>query len=160
MDTLLPELPVIFENVDEEFRFTFQFAIQERPLRGPLLQSLLQGITADNPLHVYTDGSCQYPALPTLRFAGYSVVLDSCRSDQERIWYAQRFKETGQVPSTFHVVIQELCPQEQQIHHAELLAIIRAQESFSHVIIHSDSASAIATLHAAPMAFPFGIATG
>ena len=48
-------------------------------------------------------------------------------------------------------MIQELCPQEQQIHHAELLAIIQAQESFSHAISHSDSASAIATFHAAPM---------
>ena len=31
VDTLLPDLPVIFEAAQKEFRFTFQFALQERP---------------------------------------------------------------------------------------------------------------------------------
>lgn len=55
------------------------------------------------------------------------------------------------MPPTLHVVIQELCPQEQNIHHAELLATIRAQECFrhDHAIIHVDSASAIATYQGA-----------
>ena len=53
---------------------------------------------------------CQHPSLPTLRSAGYSVVIDSCRSDEERIWQAQRYKETGLFPTSLHVILQELCP--------------------------------------------------
>ena len=43
------------------------------------------------------------------------------------------------------MVLQELCPQNQDIHHAELRSLIRAQELFRHAIIHVDSSSAIAT---------------
>lgn len=94
---------------------------------------------ASAPLHVYTDGSCQHPTWPTLRF------IDSCRSDAERIWHAQKYKETGLWPTTLHVILQELCPREQNIHHAELRGLVRAHELFRHAIIHVDSSSAIAT---------------
>ena len=145
VDTLWPELPVLFEDFADEFRFAFQYALQERPVDPALLQALHQEVTREQPLHVYTDGSCQHPTLPTLRHAGYSVVIDACRLDAERCWQAQRFKETGDMPTTLHVVIQELCPREQNIHHAELQALIRAQECFRHAVCHVDSSSAIAT---------------
>lgn len=98
VDTLWPELPVLFEDMADEFRFTFQFALQERQIDLALVRDLQQEVSADNPIHVYTDGSCQNPTLPTLRHAGFSVVIDSCRSDEERCWQAQRFKETGSGP--------------------------------------------------------------
>ena len=139
----------MFECHEEDFHRTFQFAIQERPPGEELLQQVCQCLSAECPLHVYTDGSCQNPTLPNLRHAGYSVAIDTCRSDFDRCWQAQRFKETGLWPDTFSVVLQELCPNEQNIHHAELRAIVRAQECFQHAIIHSDSASAIATFRQA-----------
>ena len=144
-DCLWPELPVLFEDTKDEFRLTFQYNLQEGQPPAELIQNLISCIDEQNPLHVYTDGSCQYPTMPTLRFAGYSVVIDSCRSDSERIWHAHRYKETGIWPTTLHVILQELCPQSQDIHHAELRSLIRAQELFRHAIIHVDSSSAIAT---------------
>lgn len=145
-DTLLPDLPVIFESHQDEFRFTFQFALQERQPDWNLLEHLRQWVQPDSPQHVYTDGCCLNPTLPTLRHAGFSVVLDSRHSDAERCWHAQRYKETGCTPVTFHVVLQELCPQAQDIHHAELRALIRAQEFFAHVVIYVDSSSAVQLL--------------
>ena len=145
VDCLWPELPVLFEDPKDEFRLTFQYNLQEGQPPAELIQNLISCIDEQNPLHVYTDGSCQHPTMPSLCFAGYSVVIDSCRSDSERIWQAQRFKETGIRPTTLHVVLQELCPQSQDIHHAELRSLIRAQELFRHAIIHVDSSSAIAT---------------
>ena len=147
-DCLWPELPVLFEDTKDEFRLTFQYNLQEGQPPAELIRNLVSCIDEQHPLHVYTDGSCQYPNMPTLRFAGYSVVIDSCRSDSERIWQAHRFKETGIWPNTLHVILQELCPQGQDIHHAELRSLIRAQELFRHAIIHVDSSSAIATFQA------------
>ena len=49
------------------------------------------------------------------------------------------------MPQTFPVAIQELCPNEQNMHHAELRAVARAQECFRRAIIHADSSSAIDT---------------
>ena len=148
-DTLLPELPVIFESIEDEFRFTFQYAIQPRLPDSARIADLLECVSELSPLHVYTDGSCLFPTLPSLRYAGFGIVVDSCRSDAERCWHAQRFKETGLVPPTLHVIIQELCPQAQTIHHAELRAIVRASELFRHAVIHVDSSSAMATFEAA-----------
>ena len=53
------------------------------------------------------------------------------------------------MPTTLHVVIQELCPHDQNIHHAELLDLVRALECFRHAVFHVDSASAIATFQEA-----------
>ena len=112
-DCLWPELPVLFEDTKGEFRLTFQYNLQEGQPPAELIQNLISCIDEQNPLHLYTDGSCQSPTMPTLRFAGYSVVIDSCRSDSERIWHAHRYKETGIWPTTLHVILQELCPQSQ-----------------------------------------------
>ena len=148
-DTLLPELPVIFESVEDEFRFTFQYAIKPRSPEPSALAALQECVSPLSPLHVYTDGSCLHPTIPSLRYAGFSIVVDSCHSDAERSWHAQRFKELGVPPPTLHVIVQELCPQAQNIHHAELRAVVRASEYFSNAVIHVDSSSAIATFEAA-----------
>ena len=148
-DTLLPELPVIFESVDDEFRFTFQYAIRPRSPEPSELATLQECVSLLSPLHVYTDGSCLHSTLPSMRYAGFSLVVDSCRSDAERSWHAQRFKELGVTPPTLYVIVQELCPQAQSIHHAELRAVVRASEYFCHAVIHVDSSSAIATFEAA-----------
>ena len=146
---MLPELPVIFESAEDEFRFTFQYAIQPRSPDPSQLVSLQECVSALSPLQVYTDGSCLHPTLPSMRYAGFSIVVDSCRGDAERCWHAQRFKETGVMPPTLHVIVQELCPQAQNIHHAQLRAVVRASELFCHAVIHVDSSSAIATFEAA-----------
>ena len=148
-DTLLPDLPVIFESVDDEFRFTFQYAIRPRSPEPSELATLQECVSVLSPLRVYTDGSCLHPTLPSMRYAGFSIVVDSCRSDAERSWHAQRFKERDITPPTLHVIVQELCPQAQNIHHAELRAVVRASEYFCHAVIHVDSSSAIATFEAA-----------
>ena len=148
-DTLLPDLPAMFESVDDEFRFTFQYAIQPRSPEPSEVAILQECVSPLDPLHVYTDGSCIHPTLPSMRYAGFSIVVDSCRSDTERCWHAQRYKELGAIPPSLHVIVQELCPQAQNIHHAELRAVVRASEYFCHAIIHVDSSSAIATFEAA-----------
>ena len=135
LDTLWPELPVLFVSPEEDFRTVFQFALHEHEPDPHLVSEIQQSADFSQPLHVYTDGSCQRPRLPSLRFAGYS----------ERCWQAQRFKETGELPTTLHVILQELCPREENIHHAELRALVRAQELFRYAIIHTDSSAAIST---------------
>ena len=113
-------------NFDSHFSMPFSRAYQI----PSQLEVLQECVSALSPLHVYTDGSCLHPTLPSMRYAGFSIVVDSCRSDAERCWHAQRFKETGVTPSTLHVIVQELCPQAQNIHHAELREVVRANEYF------------------------------
>lgn len=67
-DCLWPELPVLYETVEDEFRYTFQFSLQEHEPPQELVQQVLQCLDMTSPIHVYTDGSCQHPSLPTLRY--------------------------------------------------------------------------------------------
>ena len=78
-------------------------------------------------------------------------MLDSCLDDEERVYWAQHFKATGMLPPTLHVVSRAMCQGPQGIHRAELLALVRVSETFSGIIIHADSASALAAYHQAPL---------
>lgn len=94
---------------------------------------------ADLPLHVYTDGTCQYPQHPSTRFAGFAVVMDMCETDIQREEAAQAFLDTGTLPSTFQVSCQNRLCGEQDIGRAEFAALEVTTRLPGHVVVHSDS---------------------
>eukprot|EP00435_Cladocopium_sp_Y103_P036708 s2370_g9.t1 len=102
-------------------------------------------------LHFYTDGSCQHPANPNTRYSSYSVVLDVCHTDAERIAAAKLYADEGVLPNSLHVLTAARTPGEQRIHRAELYAIIWICERFCNVAIHTDSAVTLAAIRAASL---------
>eukprot|EP00438_Fugacium_kawagutii_P006176 Skav207464 [mRNA] locus=scaffold3545:327296:331618:+ [translate_table: standard] len=91
------------------------------------------------PLHVYTDGTCQFPQCPSTRFAGFSIVVDMLETDEQRCIAVDEFFANGHVPLTFQVLGQALVSGEQSIGRAELAAIEVATRLPCHVIAHTDS---------------------
>eukprot|EP00438_Fugacium_kawagutii_P030559 Skav216836 [mRNA] locus=scaffold1340:175677:177086:+ [translate_table: standard] len=87
----------------------------------------------------FTDGGCQFPQLPSARFAAYAVVLDFSDSSAERFEQVQRFHATECLPSSLKVVAQGRVPGLQNIHRAELLSVVLVLEATPEAICYRDS---------------------
>ena len=142
-DSSWPLLPVMHEPTWQEFRDGIHQKMPEAQF-APTLQHHLQLLMMHTSrVHVYTDGSCIFPQAPGFRYSSYAVVLDSCLNDEERIAFAQCYKQTGVFPASLHLISHALGTGAQTIHRAELLALVRVMEEFAGVIVHVDSASAL-----------------
>ena len=143
VDSTWPILPVLHEPFWQELRDGIHQKMPELQF-DPCLQHHLQELMVHSPhVHMYTDGSCRYPHAIGFRFTSCAVVLDSCLSDEERVCAARRFKATGEMPSSLHLISHSLGSGSQTIHRAELLALVRVMEEFAGVVLHVDSASAL-----------------
>lgn len=100
------------------------FALQEQQPGNSLLDNLQRCLSVDNPFHVYTGNIAARTQL-CLSFVTLVIVGSLTLAE-----LTQRDAGTSNVPINPACVVQELCLQEQNIDHAELLAIIRAQECF------------------------------
>eukprot|EP00435_Cladocopium_sp_Y103_P039787 s2235_g10.t1 len=145
------ELPVIHTLQDQEWHSVYHLQQIDPQVPEPLYTTLHKMDMVGHILHFYTDGSCQYPAFPTCRFASFAVVLDVCTSDQERIGAANLFAETDHMPACFFPLTVAHTQGEQCIHRAELYAIVWICERFYNVEIHTDSTVALAATRAAHM---------
>eukprot|EP00438_Fugacium_kawagutii_P027042 Skav210710 [mRNA] locus=scaffold1582:138841:140232:+ [translate_table: standard] len=105
----------------------------------------IRSITNQTP-RFYTDGSCQFPALPAGRYASFAIILDTAFSDEERVEQVERYHATGQLPQTLQLLAQGRVPGRQDIHRAELLALVLIVESFEQAVFHTDSQVAISAL--------------
>ena len=126
-----------------EFRQAMHFAEPEAIIPSVVTNHLgKQG----KPVNLYSDGSCQHQNCPTTRFSAYSLVADLCESDSDRIFQANKFKQSGKMPETLRVVAKARCKAEQHIGRAELFPIVLAHEAFHEFKLYSDSAYAVNTV--------------
>ena len=93
--------------------------------------------------HFYTDGSCQFPSEPSSRYSAFSVVWDLCRSDEERVQFANDNIFQGDHTRCFQRLATGMTPGEQDILRAELTAIVNVIENTCSGIIFVDSQAAL-----------------
>eukprot|EP00438_Fugacium_kawagutii_P032706 Skav220467 [mRNA] locus=scaffold2597:6916:8334:+ [translate_table: standard] len=113
------------------------------PVIAAAFHELHDRASSDFPLHIYTDGACQGPDIPSARFTAFACVVDLCRNDTEREQQIGIWKATGVTPQTFQVCAVGRAPGEQTINRAETAALIAAGTLGSKVLIHTDSAFAV-----------------
>ena len=77
-------------------------------------------------LRMYTDGSCRHSGVSLAHHAGFAVVLDTSADDTVACAQMQQWRETGQVPAAFAVIVQGLVPGPQTSNRAELCAVLQA----------------------------------
>ena len=77
-------------------------------------------------LRMFTDGSCKHPTLPLASRASFSVVVDTSTCDAEIPGLLAEWRAHGNLPPCFRVHSVGLVPGEQNIHRAELCAILQA----------------------------------
>eukprot|EP00438_Fugacium_kawagutii_P019581 Skav228165 [mRNA] locus=scaffold439:319957:327714:+ [translate_table: standard] len=87
----------------------------------------------------YTDGSCNFPQFPTVRFASYAVIADLAVSDEQRKQEALTFKQTGHMPQMLVPVAVARLAGRQCIQRAELSAILWVLSRFAHATVYTDS---------------------
>ena len=75
---LVHELPVLVLDPQYELLQKLHWTQPVSTFDTALVNHLTAMISEGFVPHFYTDGSCQYPTLPTARFASFSLVLDLC----------------------------------------------------------------------------------
>eukprot|EP00438_Fugacium_kawagutii_P026178 Skav220536 [mRNA] locus=scaffold1629:218190:228022:+ [translate_table: standard] len=140
--SFLCHLPVPRFGVDAEFVALLHYAMPIPDLVPAVKESILRVSDGALPCF-YTDGSSFGQDHPSVRFCAYSVVADLAASDSERIAAVHATSLQAPTPSTLSVVAVGRLKGRQQIHRAELSAIVWICSHFSQAIIRTDCAVAI-----------------
>ena len=141
--SVVPDFPVVCVHPSSEALLHVHFR-RSPTTWGPAVIHILHELAALGLRpNFYTDGSCQFPMSPTTRYAAWSVVLDLCRSDTERLYIADSCRYTEDYVKVFHTVSTDLADGEQDILRSELLAICEICENTEVGDIYVDSQSAI-----------------
>ena len=139
----LPDLPVIHVHSSHDYLQALMF---KHPI-GQFVQTALRVaqdlINRGFPLHWCTDGSTCHPSLPTARFGGYAIVLDTCENDEQRIRISKDFRYLTDLPPSWIPAVCARSHGEQDILRAEMLAIFDILEIIGQGVIHCDSSVAI-----------------
>ena len=144
---IVHELPVIFLDTQYELLQTLHWTQPAASFDPKLVETLQQLCAEGFSPTFYTDGSCQYPTLPTVSFAGFSIVLDLCFNDQDRIAAAKGFHVTGITPGSLCTVLVSRTPGAQKIARSELYAVVLILETFPEASILCDSQTTIDRFH-------------
>ena len=142
----MSDLPVAFCHQSRECHFTVQWHQVEPEIDMELHGRIQQLDQQEQQVILYTDGSCLHPTLPEFRYAAYAVVLDCAASDEQRCQQAMRFQQTGEMPTCLHTLTTGRLPGLQDIHRAELYAIVVVLERYCNTCIYSDSATTLSQL--------------
>eukprot|EP00438_Fugacium_kawagutii_P032586 Skav236452 [mRNA] locus=scaffold1758:170356:174349:+ [translate_table: standard] len=142
-DTLLPDFP--FATVSPLFQWhrTLHFRQPWPEVSEAVKQGVEDLRRQQVAIHWATDGSCSFPELPTCRFAAFSIMMDTCSSDHDRMRSAASFVQGEAHHSTWRPLIATRCTGEQDILRAELSAICYLVVTFACGTIHTDSQAAI-----------------
>ena len=140
---LIHELPVIFQDPQYELLNTIHWTQPVAQFDPSLVSKLLELCSEGWSPVFYTDGSCQYPTLPTVSFAAFSIVLDLCCSDEERAAAARGFQQSGFLPTSLRTILVSRTQGQQKIARSELYAVVLIVETFPCAIIYSDSQTTI-----------------
>ena len=148
-ESLLPDFPVITRHPDLEALQLMQFA-SPQPVWGQAIctharNMVDEGIT----LHWFTDGSCLHPTCRHTRHSAFAVVLDLCKTDDERRAISEQYRGSTLSIPTFQVVCTARCQGEQDILRAEVSAVVSVAENVGHGVIHVDSQVAISNVQLA-----------
>eukprot|EP00435_Cladocopium_sp_Y103_P054135 s857_g17.t1 len=93
----------------------------------------------------YTDGSLLFPESNTCRHGAYSIILDSCTTDEERAAQARSWRQTGIFPASLLRLSAAKLGGHQSIYRAELHAVVCLCEWVPCARVKTDSASVLAT---------------
>lgn len=140
------DLPVVFCHEARECLFTVQWLQVEPQIEANLhfhLQSLDQ---RGHAITMFTDGSCFHPSLPEFRYAAFAVALDCATSDAERCHQVIQYQQTGEMPASLKTLIAGRLPGLQDIHRAEIFAIVVVMERYCNTVIYTDSATTLRLL--------------
>ena len=145
--SLVYEIPVIHVNPALDFVRLLQAQHPEATIPDELYSKLTQLVEDlhrnGQTLSFYTDGSCQFPQSPVTRFASYSIILDTCLTNEDREHAAKIYQTTGVFPPSLVPLTAARTTGSQCIQRSELYAITRIIELFVAGQVYSDSASAI-----------------
>ena len=142
-DSCLPDLPVIHVHPCHDYLQALFF--QQPP--GEFVQTALNVyqdlLQRGVEIHWCTDGSSQHPALPTARFAGYAIVLDTCIDDAQRIQFAKNYRYLNELPPSWIPAVCSRTQGEQDILRSEMMAIFEICDNIGRGTIHVDCSVAI-----------------
>ena len=141
------EFPVLIADPQMELLHTIHWTQPVASFDEGLIATVQALIDQEYIPSFYTDGSCQFPELPTVRFASFSVVLDLCLSNDEREAAARGFQLTGVTPTSLKTILVSRTQGLQKISRSELLAVVLIAENFPAAHIYSDSQSTIDRLN-------------
>ena len=142
-ESLFPAFPVISVYPEDE-AFQLVHFRQPQPVWQPSVRAAAEAIhRAGYEVHWFTDGSCLFPGDPTARHAAFSVVLDLCCTDEERVVMSDQYKWNALELPTLQVACVARSQGEQDILRAETHAIVTIAENIGFGVIHCDSSAAI-----------------
>ena len=136
------ELAVIFLSPWDTMKRTLQFQQPKPVWLDTVTDAFLLRVTQGLVQHYYTDGSCQFPTLIDSRFASYSIVADLCENDASRQHAVNTAPASGDRP-TLQTLAAARCQGEQNIHRAELQAIVELCHVLPPGTVHTDSQVAL-----------------
>lgn len=140
---VVAEIPVRFKHPHYEFFDAVHANMTSPPIDEHIVSNIM-GIPG--PRHFFTDGSMKHPGHASTRYAAFSVAVDLCIDDHQRVEQAERYLVTKQWPITMQQVYVSRLAGEQCIHRAETEAVLKILESFPQAIIHTDSASTVSKI--------------
>eukprot|EP00438_Fugacium_kawagutii_P001920 Skav200029 [mRNA] locus=scaffold225:185947:189255:- [translate_table: standard] len=137
----ISEMPILYKHPHYEY-FDAVHANMSMPT---LSDDVIQRISnRDSSPNFFTDGSLKFPASRTTRYAAFSVVVDLCTDDHQRIEQAELYLVTKAWPTTLQKLQVARLAGEQCIHRAETEAVLKVLESFNQATVFTDSASTVA----------------
>lgn len=132
------DMPAVHTHPHEAFLRMLHWTHPE-PCPDPAVMSLLNTLDQHHVLHIFTDGSCQFPQDATARFATFSVCVDLAQDDTQRCHAAQAFLANKTMPGTLKPLLVANLRGEQSIPRAELAAVVWVCEQFQHADLWIDS---------------------
>ena len=144
---LMHELPVIFMDPQFELIQTLHWTQPVANFDVEFQEKILQLCESGFVPSFFTDGSCQYPTIPSVSFASFSIVLDLCTDDSERISAVNGYKLTGVLPASLRTVLVSRTQGQQKIARSELYAVLLIVETFPSADIYCDSQTTIDRFH-------------
>ena len=139
---LIHELAVIFLSPDDTMMRTLQYQQPASTWLDSVTDRFLLCVYQGSQQHYYTDGSCQFPTITQSRFASYAIVADLCANESERIFAVTNALPGGERP-TLQTLAAARCQGEQNIHRAELQAIVELCQVLPDGCVHTDSQVAL-----------------
>eukprot|EP00438_Fugacium_kawagutii_P024143 Skav222779 [mRNA] locus=scaffold600:465899:470917:+ [translate_table: standard] len=130
-------LPAVFHDPFYEFCTWWH---QVSPHTQPVPQ-VLRDITDQPNVHwaVFTDGSCDHPAEPTLRRAAFAIVVSPLSTPEEQGDQLAYYDSTKGIPSNFQTLQVGPIPGRQTVARAELLALIEFAQLRIQAVVYTDS---------------------
>eukprot|EP00438_Fugacium_kawagutii_P036292 Skav217413 [mRNA] locus=scaffold2674:357934:368154:+ [translate_table: standard] len=144
------EMPVLYRDHRVDF-YRLMCDFVPEPVMDETLQTRLRDLgDRGHMLRFYTDGSCIHPTLPDVSYAGFAVVVDLAFNDAERAQMASTW-DPLLATATLKTLIAVRIAGEQNIHRAEISALLYVCQHVRRAELVSDSGVALALAHRCQM---------